>query len=98
MPDHLTHKTTKKISAGKCWPLGAAPTADGVNFTLFSQHARQVYLLLFDRPGSPPTDVIRIENRDRFIWHVFVHGTRPGQLYGFKVPGRLRSQPGVPVQ
>ncbi|MCK9420683.1 MAG: glycogen debranching protein GlgX [Nitrospirae bacterium] len=87
MSDHLAHWTGKKTSPGKCHPLGATLTPDGVNFTLFSQHARQVYLLLFDKLDSHPTDIIRIEHRDRFIWHVLVHDIAPGQLYGFKVQG-----------
>ena len=87
MPDTLTHRTTRKISAGKYYPLGATPHPDGVNFALYSRHADAVFLLLFDRPDAPPSDVIRLEQRTRYVWHVFVHGLQPGQLYGYKVQG-----------
>lgn len=85
----LSHNTNKKLSPGKCYPLGATLRDDGVNFALFSQDAREVFLLLFDSPGGDPTDIIKLENRDRFIWHVHVHGVREGQLYGYKVRGEF---------
>ena len=34
---------------GSCSPLGATPSDDGVNFSVFSKHATGVQLLLFDR-------------------------------------------------
>ncbi|MCX8045033.1 MAG: glycogen debranching protein GlgX [Desulfobacterota bacterium] len=87
MPDVLIHRTTKKLSPGKYYPLGATLYPDGVNFALYSRHATAVLLLLFDRPDGSPTDCIRLEHRDRYIWHVFVHGIGAGQLYGYKVHG-----------
>jgi len=83
----LQHKTTKKISDGKCYPLGATYTNGGVNFALYSKNAEKVFLLLFDRPDGNPTDIIEIKNRTKYIWHVFVHNLWPGQLYGYKVFG-----------
>lgn len=83
----ITHQTEKPISEGSCYPLGATLTDDGVNFALYTKNAREVYLLLFDRPDGDPTDVIRLPNRTKFIWHVFVHGLKAGQLYGYKVCG-----------
>jgi glycogen operon protein len=83
----LRHRTGRKISPGNYYPLGATLADDGVNFCLYSQNAEEVYLLLFDRAGGYPTDVIRVESRTRFVWHVFVHGLASGQLYGYKVRG-----------
>lgn len=87
MRSSLAHETNKKISEGKFYPLGATLVPGGVNFALFSQHAKEVYLLLFDTAGGPPSDIIRIENSERYIWHVFVHGIGAGQLYGYRVRG-----------
>ncbi len=87
MGDDLRHRTSRTLSAGRFYPLGATVSRDGVNFALFSQNAREVFLLLFDRPDGEPTDIVRIGDRDRFVWHVFVHGARSGQLYGYKVRG-----------
>jgi len=87
MSSTLTHKTSKKLSAGKHYPLGATPVEGGVNFAIFSRHAQEVFLLLFDRAASEPTDVICLEHCTRFVWHVFVEGLAPGQLYGYKIRG-----------
>jgi glycogen operon protein len=78
---------TLKISAGSHYPLGATVKPDGVNFALFSQNAREVSLLLFDDPKGLPSRTIALENRTKYTWHAFVHGLRPGQLYGYKVNG-----------
>jgi glycogen operon protein len=87
MGHELRHRTGRKISEGKFHPLGATLSGDGVNFCLYSQNATEVFLLLFDRPDGDPTDIIKMENRTRFVWHAFVHGMNAGQLYGYKVRG-----------
>jgi glycogen operon protein len=87
MQPHLTPRTTKRRSAGSHHPLGATPRDGGVNFALYSRDATDVLLLLFDAADGDPTDVIRIENRTSFVWHVFVHGVSPGQLYNYRVVG-----------
>src|SRR5262245_30480713 len=68
----LEHQTTKTVARGTHYPLGATLTPIGVNFALYSQHAAEVFLLLFDRPDGDPTDIIRLEERDRFVWHTHV--------------------------
>ncbi len=87
MKYRLEHKTKRKLSPGSFHPQGATLTPDGVNFALHSQRAREVFLLLFDRADRPPTDIIKLENYSRRIWHVFVHGCTAGQLYAYKVRG-----------
>jgi len=82
MPYELKHRTTKTIEKGRYFPLGATLTADGVNFAVYSQHAAEVFLLLFDQPNGDPTDIIQLVNRDKFIWHALLKGVRAGQLYG----------------
>ncbi len=87
MSYQLIHMTNRKISDGEFYPLGANLSADGINFALYSQHAAEVFLLLFDREDGDPTDIIRLESRTKYIWHTFVHGLKAGQLYGYKVRG-----------
>jgi isoamylase len=77
----------REVSAGSYYPLGATPSADGVNFALYSQNAREVSLLLFDDPAGDPVSVIPLENRTKFVWHARVRGLPAGQLYGYKVGG-----------
>src|SRR6185503_6858211 len=83
----LEHRTEKTFAKGSHYPLGATVTPDGVNFAVYSQHATDVFLLLFDEPDADPTDVIQLVNRDRFVSHALVRGLGPGQLYGYKARG-----------
>ncbi len=95
MTYELAHKTGRNITQGKFYPLGATVQDGGVNFALFSKHAREVFLLLFDDPSGPPSDIIRLENCSRHIWHCFVAGIGPGQLYGYKVRGDYNPERGL---
>ena len=83
----LEHRTSRLTSHGRAYPLGATIIPEGVNFALFSEHATEVFLLLFDLSDAPPTDIIRLEQKNRHIWHILVHGVGAGQLYGYKVRG-----------
>jgi glycogen operon protein len=88
MPDlRLEHRTNRTLEIGRFYPCGATLTEEGVNFALFSQTAAEVFLLLFDEPDRPPTDVIRMQNQTRYVWHTFVRGLQAGQLYAYKVRG-----------
>jgi isoamylase len=95
MPYDLEHKTKRRISEGKYYPLGATVCEEGVNFSIYSQYADEVYLLLFDRPEGEPTDIIKLENRTKNIWYTFVQGLKAGQLYGYKVKGEFRPAHGL---
>src|SRR5476649_312047 len=65
-------------SAGSAHPLGSTPGPDGVNFSLFTENATGVELLLFETPDSPqPYQTIRLDpyvNKTFHFWHVFVAG------------------------
>ncbi len=83
----LKHRTTKSVERGKSFPLGAALTADGVNFALYSKHASEVFLLLFDTPDGEPNDIIRLQNRAQNLTRIktakplIVDNTHIAQLY-----------------
>ena len=70
---------TTEISAGRHDLLGAAVEDGGVNFALFSYHATEVEVLLFDRPdAAQPSAAFRLDpetNRTGCYWHVFVPRT-----------------------
>jgi isoamylase len=82
---------TFSAEAGFAHPLGTTTYEDGVNFSLFSQDATEVALLLFDQPAAiEPVRVIRLDpfqNKTFHFWHVFVRGCRPGIYYAFRVDG-----------
>jgi len=81
----------KAVTPGKCHPLGATVTPDGVNFAIFSRNATAMELLFFDNADSPaPSRVIRLDpriNRTCDYWHVFIHDVRPEQIYAFRADG-----------
>ena len=79
------------VEVGESLPIGATVTTSGVNFCVFSRHARLIELLLFDREDDArPSRVIPIDpaaNRTYHYWHVFVPGIRPGQIYAYRAHG-----------
>ena len=83
-----------RIDEGAPLPLGATWDGKGVNFALFSAHATAVDLCLFDPSGRRETERIRLPRRTDQIWHVYVQGLRPGQLYGYRVHGPYQPQSG----
>ena len=91
----LQTSTKRKVDTGKFYPLGASLEHGGVNFALYSKNATEVYLALFDRPDGEPTDIIKLENRTRFVFHALVHGVKAGQLYGYYVRGPFDPQRGL---
>src|SRR4051812_10660176 len=72
---------------GHPYPLGAIWCGDGVNFALFSENATGVELCLFDGLGEPETARIRFTERTNHVWHAFIPGLKPNQLYGYRVHG-----------
>jgi isoamylase len=77
-----------KIRPGQPYPLGATWDGVGVNFALFSEHATKVELCLFDTADSTRhTACITLPEHTDMVWHGYVTGLRPGQLYGYRVHG-----------
>ena len=91
----LEHRTSRGVARGLPYPLGATIAGTGVNFALYSKHADQVFLLLFDAADGDPTDVIRLDQRTKYVWHALVQGIGPGQLYAYKVRGEYRPAQGL---
>lgn len=75
------------IDDGLPAPLGATWDGRGVNFALFSAHATAVDLCLFDSTGRREARRIRLGARTNDVWHGYVRGIYPGQLYGYRVHG-----------
>ena len=76
---------------GQPFPLGATPSHEGVNFSVWARDAAAVELLLFDRAeDARPSRVVTLDravNRSYHYWHVLVPDVGPGQLYGFRARG-----------
>jgi isoamylase len=77
-----------KVLPGSSYPLGATWDGMGVNFAIFSENATRVELCLFDSPDArTETQRIALPEQTEMVWHGYVSGLRPGQLYGFRVHG-----------
>ena len=78
----------ERMQPGAPYPMGATWNGMGVNFALYSQHAEGVELLLFDRPDDEaPFASLALPERTGPIWHGYLPGVQPGQLYGYRVHG-----------
>ncbi|MEA5474840.1 isoamylase [Synechococcus sp. CCY9201] len=83
------------IRIGHPWPLGAATTSHGVNFSVAAPAATRLELLLFPHgEASEPDRVIELDHRHRSgdHWHVEVEGVGIGCCYAYRVFGPI--QPG----
>ena len=89
-----TPLATRLVTPGRPTPLGPTLTATGINFALFSAHATAVDLCLFDPTGRVQTDVVRLHRRSDEVWHGYLAGVLPGQLYGYRVYGPYEPERG----
>jgi isoamylase len=78
--------------------MGTHESQGGVNFAFFSRDATRVRLELYERPtDAVPARSIDLDpsrNRTGDVWHVWVAGIRPGQLYGYRVDGPYQPHAG----
>jgi glycogen operon protein len=72
---------------GRPYPLGATWDGAGVNFALFSKHAEQVELCLFDPRGRREIERVEVRERTDYVWHCYLPEGRPGLIYGYRVHG-----------
>jgi isoamylase len=77
---------SRTLLPGKPYPLGSTAQKKGTNFALFSQDATRVDLCLYDENGNQ-TDCVTLRERTAFVWHGFINGIKPGQLYNYRVDG-----------
>lgn len=82
------------ILEGRAEPLGATFDGEGVNFAVFSEHARRVTLCLFSTDGTQETHRIDLPERDGDVWHGYIPGLRPGQLYALRADGPYAPEEG----
>ncbi|MGV8134677.1 MAG: glycogen debranching protein GlgX [Mangrovibacterium sp.] len=85
--------------AGPVWPgypypLGATWDGEGTNFALFSENATQVLLCLFKTDAEKEYTTINISEITDYVWHVYLPGIGPGQLYGYRVEGPWKPENG----
>ncbi|MDR2509715.1 MAG: glycogen debranching protein GlgX [Spirochaetaceae bacterium] len=86
------------LSAGKPLPLGATLEENGVNFSVFSRHAKSVELIIFeDESPSSKRGVISLsgkQHRTGDLWHCHISGLKAGALYLYRVDGLYQPERG----
>jgi len=77
-----------EVYPGKPFPLGPTWVGNGVNFALYTECATAVTLCLFNDPNDEVETLrLNVTERSGYIWHIYVAGMQPGQLYAFRVDG-----------
>jgi isoamylase len=77
-----------RVWHGKPYPLGATWDGQGVNFSIFSENATSVELLLFENQTSiKPRYTIPLTERTGTVWHAYLPDANPGQLYQYSIDG-----------
>ena len=84
MPETSAHK----MLPGRPYPLGATWDGEGVNFSIFSEHAERVELCLFgDDDAEQESARLTLPEYTDLAWHGYLKGAAPGQRYGYRVHG-----------
>ena len=84
-----------RLKPGRPYPLGAIWDGLGVNFAIFSEGATRIELCLFDAAGAERESVrFGLAEHTDMVWHGYVAGIRPGQLYGYRVHGPHQPEAG----
>ena len=84
----------RTILPGKPFPQGATWDGAGVNFAIYSENATAVELILFERVAGPPVETIRLNEVTGFVWHCYLPGVKPDQLYEYRVHGPFEPENG----
>ena len=85
---------TYEVLGGLPYPLGANFDGKGVNFALFSAHAERVQVCLFNKNEKGEVR-IDLPNYTDEVFHGYIRGIEPGQLYGYRVYGPYTPEKGL---
>ncbi|MCB8874557.1 glycogen debranching protein GlgX [Acidisoma silvae] len=83
-----------RLREGLPHPRGATWDGEGVNFALFSAHATKVEVCLFTADGSEEIERIELPEYTDQIFHGWIGGIGPGQVYGYRVHGPYAPEEG----
>ncbi len=87
-PRPLDSVKSQALWPGRPYPLGATWDGEGVNFALFSENATGVDLCLFDAVDAVvESHRISLPETTGHVWHGYLPGIGPDQLYGYRVHG-----------
>ena len=79
---------------GRPDPLGATWDGLGINFAVFSAHATQVDLCVFDAAGRREVARLPMPECTDEVFHGYLPEARPGLIYGYRAHGPYRPREG----
>jgi glycogen operon protein len=79
---------------GRPYPLGATWDGLGINFAVFSAHAEQIDLCLFEPSGRHEIARYTLPEYTDEIWHGYLPDATAGLLYGYRAYGRYAPEQG----
>ena len=82
------------ILPAKPFPLGAHYDGTGTQFAIFSAHATEVELCLFDRSGMEEVQRLKLPTYRDQIFCGYVPNLEPGSLYGYRCHGPYEPEQG----
>ena len=83
-----------KLQRGNPHPLGAHWDGFGVNFAVFSAHAEQIELCIFDTAGRRELTRLELPECTDEIFHGYLPLARPGLVYGYRAHGPYQPEAG----
>jgi len=83
-----------RLLPGVPYPLGATWDGLGINFAVFSAHARRIELCLFDPSGRRELTRLALPEYTDEIWHGYLPEAHPGLVYGYRAHGPYEPQHG----
>ncbi len=83
------------VLPGKPYPQGATWDGTGVNFSVYSEEASGVELCLFESADSDVCQRFGIRESTGHVWHCYLAGIKPGQLYGYRFHGTYEPEKGL---
>ena len=92
MPD-ARYDAASPVREGSPFPRGATWDGKGTNFALFTAHGTRVEVCFYDESGNETGRIDLPEYTDE-VWHGYVPGVGPGQLYGYRVHGPYEPENG----
>jgi len=92
-------KISFSTDRGDALPLGSTLKQEGINFSIFSEHATQVTLVLFTSDTDEPVATFELsptKHTTGSVWHILVKGIDPHKIrYGYKMDMQPNPNPAV---
>ncbi|MBT8450044.1 MAG: glycogen debranching protein GlgX [Gammaproteobacteria bacterium] len=85
---------TYHILPGKTFPLGSHYDGSGTHFAIFSAHAEEIELCLFDASGMEEIQRLSLPTFQDDVFCGYVPDLQPGTLYGYRCYGQYAPEHG----